>query len=139
MNLSLKSIFRMSAVQSALATSQSPCTAQISSRFLLNGFFPSNYSLPPFFSHHCHNHAYQLVNQKSIFRMSAAQVHWLLARALAPRNFITIPVNWDFPQAHLSCCLVYKYDAPQVKLCHFDSDTPFDTSFGSSEFPRRGL
>ena len=69
--------------------------------------------------------------------MSAAQVHWLLARALAPRNFITIPVNWDFPQAHLSCCLVYKYDAPQVKLCHFDSDTPIDTSLGSSEFPRR--
>ena len=57
--------------------------------------------------------------------MSAVQVHWLLARALSPRNFITIPVNWDFPQAHLSCCLVYKYDAPQVKLCHSDTQ-PLD-------------
>ena len=54
-------------------------------------------------------------------------MHWLLllARALSPRNFITIPVNWDFPQAHLSCCLVYKYDAPQVKLCHSDTQ-PLD-------------
>ena len=59
MNLSLKS-------QSALATSQSPCTAQISSRFLLNGFFPSNYSLPPFFSHHLCRFAQITISRKML-------------------------------------------------------------------------
>ena len=84
----------------------------------------------PLFSHTIAITMHTKMSIKSIFRMSAAQEHWLLllARALAPRNFITIPVNWDFPQAHLSCCLVYKYDAPQDKLCHSDTDTPLTHS-----------
>ena len=49
--------------------------------------------------------------------MSAGQVHWPPSQSTSMRNFITIPANWVFPGI---CLLVYKYDAPQAKLCHFD-------------------
>ena len=70
------------------------------------------------FSHQCQNHIYHDLSLKILF-LEWAQCKCTghpvraLPRAISSR-FLLIGI---FPKR---TCLVYKYDAPQAKLCHFD-------------------
>ena len=57
--------------------------------------------------------------KKSYFKNECRQVLWPPSQSTSMRNFW--PTFWFLLTGFSpSICLVYKYDAPQAKLCHFD-------------------